>query len=556
MSTFNNIGNESNKNFLNNIDTNKDQKITIAEIKKAMDADNDNEIENTEFEAFAQKAKAAGFNKDEIKILLNTQGKVDTSIELFNVTDSTWTATENIPTLAKENNTSIPSNSDALPSRKIEALTKSQKGVFHVQEQVNNSCGTTSLSMVLKYFQGHTLENSVPTIDKYIRAEGKLEIGLPNGKINSYDIDGYTSPRDIKKYAHQHGMRAGIQNNSSIAELKGMLDKGVPCLCFTDWNFDENTSTSAKGANPDGKSLHWVAAIGYKYKENPVTKVNELMITVANPHGHIQDISASDFDHVWRGSDPSGIMLNIKNNTSVKTEMQRLYVAMVPKDETAKIIGPDGKTRKAGEIRIPTDNDGIQGKLAQMGSTVIKFAGSFQEELGRIGSELNLEANSGYKKDGLKGAVKNLIIGDKNNVEQLRNTAMKGTIKQKAEVINELMNLPFTREIHENLIYDIMKSTSMKDFPQLIQLIDMRQLAHKLEKNKQAGNVAAWIAKAEVDSTGKTGPKFEAFSDYIASKQRKGAAVVFMNNEYTQKYKLMDKIPNGVMKDLIKDFNK
>lgn len=80
---------------------------------------------------------------------------------------------------------------------------------------------------------------------------------------------------------------------------------------------------------------------------------------MANPHGLIQRVNESDFDKVWAGSGP-GLEQQIPGNQRINTGMQRLFVAMVPRDEEAEVAAPDGSVRKAGSISIPTGSDGIR----------------------------------------------------------------------------------------------------------------------------------------------------------------------------------------------------
>lgn len=459
-----------------------------------------------------------------------------------------WEVAEPLKEFKQNRVTSLPFSDQALASRDLKSVAQARKGLFRVQEQVGNSCGTTSLSMLLKYFQGHTLENSVTTIDKYIRAQGKLAFMLPNGQVKTVGFDGYTAPRDIVKYANQQGMRAGLQNNSSISALKKLLDKGVPCLCLTDWNFGENGSRPSK-AVPNAQSLHWVNLIGYETQKNPQTQKSEGVFWVANPHGIVQRVAESEFDKVWAGSGP-GLEQHVTSNQRINTGMQRLFVAMVPRDEEADVVAPDGAVRKAGDIAIPTGSDGIRGKLAQIGSEAMQKAGEFQDNLANRGAQIKNEVQAGWEKDGVWGALKNFWGGDNSQAAAIRARAKTANPEQKSQIVNELLNASINRSHIQQLVYEILKDVPWADFPEMIQQIDMRKLATRLEDDQQAGQVLAWVAKVEVKD-GKTGPKFDAFAVCLAQNHRDGAIEAFLNSHYTREGQLLHKVPAAAVRLMV-----
>lgn len=540
---------EGQGSFLTEHDANHDGSLTVQELKAAFDGNRDGYLDAKELEHLALKAGAADLDAQTIKALGSALASARPEVPLFNQeTDGRWNESPLLKTQKTNRVTALPYSESALPSRDLQAVSQARSGLFRVQEQVGNSCGTTSLSMLLKYFQGHTLENSVPTIDKYIRAQGKLEFFLPNGQIKSVGLDGYTAPRDIVKYANQQGMRAGLQNNSSLAELKRMLDQGVPCLCLTDWNFGENGSRPSQAA-PDAQSLHWVNVIGYETQKNPKTQKSEMVLLVANPHGLIQRVSERDFDKVWSGSGP-GLEQLVTGKQRIHTGMQRLFVAMVPRDEEAKVVAPDGRVRKAGDISIPSGSDGIRGKLAQMGSEVMQKAGEFQENLAKSGVQLKNEVQAGWEKDGVWGALKNFWGGDNSQAPAIRARAKTASPEQKAQIVNELLNASINRSHIQQLIYEILKDTSWEAFPQLIQQVDMRKLATRLENDQQAGQVLAWIAKVEVKA-GKTGPKFDAFAVCLAQNHREAAIEAFLNSHYTREGQLLHKVPAAAVRLMV-----
>ncbi len=575
---------EARASFLQEVDKDKDGKVTAEEIRAQADSNQDGFVSGAELERLAIKAQAGEFDKSTIKAMAQaantsphlvlfevepeppvTEETLSASVDALSESEAetpapepapepapppkpalrAWKAAEGLTKTEQSFRTSIPYSPDALPSRQIEALKDIKAGVLRVQEQVGNSCGTTSLSMLLKYHQGHTLENTVTTIDKYIRAKGKLEIALPTG-LKSFDIDGYTAPRDIVDYANSHGMRAGLKNNASTSELKAYLDKGVPIMCLTDWNFEAGSYDKPAQAKPDGKSAHWINVIGYDYQNNPQTHKQELYFTIANPHGVIQQVSESDFKQIW-----SKLGLSV-GGKQIDTGMNRLFVAMVPRDSEAKIIAPNGTAYRAGAISIPTGSDGIKGWAAQKGSEVMQKAGEFQQNLANRSSQLATEASSGYDRNGVLGALENLWKGDPKEINNLREIAKRGGVETKVQIINELLEKSSNRSAFQQLVYDILKDVPFgKDFNQLLAGIDTRRLASRLENDTQAGKVLGWIAKSEIDATGKTGPKFEAFSTQLAVNNRDVAIRAFLKEENVVKGKLFHAVPASLVRDAV-----
>ncbi|PIQ29187.1 hypothetical protein COW36_17635 [bacterium (Candidatus Blackallbacteria) CG17_big_fil_post_rev_8_21_14_2_50_48_46] len=542
--------NEGQASFLEETDTNHDGQLTVQELKQSFDGNHDGYLDAQELEQLAIKAGGADFDKTTIKSLGAALATAQSELPLFSKNDAgEWNSSAELKSFQTQAVTVLPFSDRTLASRDLKSVAQARQGLFRVQEQVGNSCGTTSLSMLLKYFQGHTLENSVPTIDKYIRAKGTLEFVLPTGKIKSVELDGYTAPRDIVKYANQRGMRAGLKNNSSLADLKGMLEKGVPCLCLTDWNFSENGSHPSQ-AEPDAQSLHWVNVIGYEYKKTGSSRARpELYFKIANPHGIVQTVSAKDFDKVWAGTGP-GLEQKVTGNQRINTGMQRLFVAMVPRDEEALVIAPDGTRHKAGAISVPTGSDGIRGRLAQVGSELMQKAGEFQENLAQRGGQLIQEAQSGWAKDGVWGALSHLWSGDASQVEAIRKRAKTATVEQRAEIVNHLLSAGINRSHIQDLVYNILKDTSWEQFPELIGQIDMRKLASRLENDTQAGQVLAWIAKTEVKN-GKTGPKFDAFAVCLAQNHREAAIEAFLNSHFTREGQLLHKVPAAAVRLMV-----
>lgn len=585
---------EAVQSFIEDLDSNQDGKVTAAELKAKMDENKDGYLDSAELEKLAIKAGAADLDQTTIKALAqsaNAGGQVvlfaeeqeaaepqakPTTASTTQPSQGTsalateldaeaepgvaevaepptepapkpvWKASQQLRQVKDSYRTLLPLSESVLPSREPDRLTGIRPGLFRIQEQEGNSCGTTSLSMLMKYFQGHTLENTVTTIDKYIRANGTFSFALPTGKINDVAIDGYTAPRDIVNYARERGLRAGMENNSSISQLKAYLDKGVPVMVLTDWNFDGSNGKYPTKARPDGESLHYVNVVGYEYLKAEGSNKAELHLVIANPHGKLQYVPEKEFDKLW-----SNLELKVGDKT-VQTGFNQLMIAMLPRDEDAVIVAPDGSSRKAGDISIPTGSDGIKGWLAQKGSAVLQKAAGIQDDLAKRGVQLGDEISSGYQQDGVLGALRNLWQGDDREIGKLHKMAKEGSVSTRVAILNQLLDKGINRDNIQQLIYDILRETAWgKDFNSLIDAIDTRKLAERLSSDAKAGQVMAWIAKSEVGRKGATGPKFEAFASYMSENHRDGALKHFLDNDYTQKEKLLQKAPAALVRNMI-----
>lgn len=124
----------------------------------------------------------------------------------------------------------------------------------------------------------------------------------------------------------------------------------------------------------------------------------------------------------------------------------------------------------------------------------------------------------------------------------IRERAKSANSEQKAQIVNELLNASINRSHIQQLVYDILKDAAWTEFPALIQHLDMRKLATRLEDDQQAGQVLAWVAKVEAEE-GKTGPKFDAFAVCLAQNHREGAIEAFLNSHYTREGQLLHKVP-------------
>lgn len=553
MTDFNSINSGQNY-FIQKMDKDNNKTVTLDELKSAMDRDGDSQVDGTEISLFALKAKANGFDHLQIKTMMGVGIVAEATLPLFQQKEGVWQASQQLKQLEDSEITTIPFSRKSIDSYDDKALSEVEKGFLRVQWQHGNSCGTTSLSTLMKYFQGHTMENNVKTIDKYTRGKGTLEWVYLGMSKNGTEVDGYTAPREIVNYANQHGMRAGMENNGELDHVLDLLDQGVPCLCLTEWNFDKSGYNYARQANPVGdvQSLHWVNVIGYKNEVNPDTNKEELTFIVANPHGKVQNIPYSDFEKVWSGTGKDGHEVNLGKDMKVQTGIQRLFVAMVPQDDEAEILKPDGQSVRAGDIDIPDENDGLSGKLASMGTEFLNYTFKTKHKIETIIGQLHTEISSGYSEGGIGKAWSGFIHGDQDALVSIRENMSDMLPHTKAVVINQLMDNAFTRNNQETLIYDLLKdNNSWYDINEIIKNIDTAQLARELDDDYQAGNVMAWIAKAETETIGHPGPKFNSFASYLAKEHREDAIDTFIQNPNIVEADIFHKIPAGTVRDMV-----
>ncbi|MEZ0373874.1 MAG: hypothetical protein ACAI44_32585, partial [Candidatus Sericytochromatia bacterium] len=278
----------------------------------------------------------------------------------------------------------------------------------------------------------------------------------------------------------------------------------------------------------------------------------------------IQEAFASEFDKVWRGKGERGLLQHaapleeyahelekINRTPNVETGWKRFFMPMVPQDDNYPVLAPDGSVRPAGEVELPSDSDGVMGWLSQLGNSAGNLAVQGSKQIVNARDELKEDVAKGYARDGIKGAIQGLFQGDASQLPKLKQAAMAASIEGRAQIIKELLGLGVTRAHHEQLIFDILHDTGWEDFPKLVNLLDMRQLASELENDQQAGEVLSWIAKVEVTAKGQTGVKFDLFATYLAEKHRQGALDAFLGAPHTRDSQLQHKIPGSLMADLV-----
>ena len=104
----------------------------------------------------------------------------------------------------------------------------------------SQGCGTTSLSMILKYFG---IDISREAIDSVIRRT---------------DSSAGSNPGDLIEFARDHGLEAEGYNNASWEDVKSMIDQGYPVM--------------ASIGNGDG-GRHLIVITGYQTGADGKTRV-------------------------------------------------------------------------------------------------------------------------------------------------------------------------------------------------------------------------------------------------------------------------------------------
>ncbi len=156
-----------------------------------------------------------------------------------------------------------------------------------------NACGTTSLSMVLRYWHGATAQNTVAAIDRAIRPGNSP-----------------TDPREIQALARRQGLRAGVIRGASVSQLSGLIDQGTPPIIVIH----------------SGSQLHYVAVTGYERS----TRGGELEFTLADPASGKRTLSASELEELWA--------LN--------------YLISIAPSGSERITGLDRRQRRADQLTV------------------------------------------------------------------------------------------------------------------------------------------------------------------------------------------------------------
>lgn len=131
--------------------------------------------------------------------------------------------------------------------------------------QKGNSCGTCSLSAVMRHFG---VESTQREIDREIR----------NANIfSAVDL--------LVRYAGKRGFEAAFRNEGSVGEVTDLVDREIPVLLLVD---------TRPGPVHRPLHLHYVVAISHRK-----TRDGEFRLGVYNPWGLREEITAEELDRAW-----------------------------------------------------------------------------------------------------------------------------------------------------------------------------------------------------------------------------------------------------------------
>jgi hypothetical protein len=205
---------------------------------------------------------------------------------------------------------------------------------YQIDDQGNtNSCGTTSLTSVLKYFGSDVKDHW--EIDK---------------KIRSTRFDMFTAPGDIVSFAESKGFRAGLKNNATFEDLASFVDKGIPAIILIDPSSEYNFN------------MHWMVVKGYERNEKG--EIDNFKI--ADPSGGWSyNQSAAELKKQWGNIRVGFEKFPVTGDKkSFSTGYNNLMITMVPKNKIIKT--PDGKPIDTNLVVIPGKADTIHGYGAQI----------------------------------------------------------------------------------------------------------------------------------------------------------------------------------------------
>ncbi|MEL6548559.1 MAG: cysteine peptidase family C39 domain-containing protein, partial [Myxococcota bacterium] len=186
-----------------------------------------------------------------------------------------------------------------------------------LHQGATNACGTTSLSMVMRYWQGSTEANTVAAIDAEIRPSNAP-----------------SDPRDLQRYAQAQGLRAGVIRGGTPHQLTSLLDQGTPPIIVI-WS---------------GNQLHYVAVTGYQRTVNgDQTNVN---FTLADPAAGTRTVSRERLQELWG---------NHAQN----------YLITVAPSGSRQIAGLDGRSRAANQLTVYDSDPGIVDGLVSTGVDIV-----------------------------------------------------------------------------------------------------------------------------------------------------------------------------------------
>ncbi len=214
----------------------------------------------------------------------------------------------------------------------------------YLQDQgQTNSCGTTSLSMLMNFWKGNAGAYTHQKIDQSIRV-----------------FDGPTAPTNIVSYLRTQGFRAEAVNNASVSDIRKYLDQGVPVQVLYD-----------PSADPSDVYLHYVDVVDYKAD----AQGNIVSLKIADPAGgRLTEVPVGEFQKRWQNLKLKNVGLGVNN----------LMIVALPK-ENVPVRGRDGTIRNSNEIALPKGGDlGWQMKVADVIADVTNWVGKAGKAVGNF----------------------------------------------------------------------------------------------------------------------------------------------------------------------------
>ncbi|MEB3329806.1 MAG: C39 family peptidase [Candidatus Sericytochromatia bacterium] len=141
-----------------------------------------------------------------------------------------------------------------------------------------NGCGTTGLAMVLNYFEGGKPAYTREALDSAIRHH-----------------DMFTSPGEMARFAEERGLVASIHSGTQPAELRRLLDAGLPVQILMD--------VSEQG---NGSGLHYEVVTGHG-----VGPDGERYFELANPWGRREYMAEAVLLEKWGSLKAAGVPIGL-----------------------------------------------------------------------------------------------------------------------------------------------------------------------------------------------------------------------------------------------------
>jgi hypothetical protein len=213
---------------------------------------------------------------------------------------------------------SIPVAQSALPLATPPAVTTLPNvDTMPCYVQKGNSCGTTTLAEIMTYLGVHETQADI------------------DGDIRQMNT--FTAPDDMIKFAKDHDLEAEGYNNGSWDEVKAMIDAGHPVQAMVNGDSSVSVDNGSKAGHFSVNGLHYIVITGHG--TDPAT--GEEYVTYHDPNRDVeQRMPVSDFEKMWGDVNLGGISGGFKD----------YFIA----------YGPDGSQLPPGR------DDGIQGTLGTL----------------------------------------------------------------------------------------------------------------------------------------------------------------------------------------------